>query len=446
MRESHPEEKKLGMEFYSTDCMGTGGKLKTRFEDFLVEEILPDQTALSFEDWKEVPTNDLQISGKYTRFVSFTLQKMGISTMAVSTILASSLNLPRNLITYAGLKDKRAITVQRMSAPSRVVSLLGNLNLSNVEIRDFAYSRHPIQIGDLWGNRFTIILKNLETNVDDAFPIVETIRTTPILNYFGVQRFGLSRPGTHTAGKSLIKRDFESVVKTVLTTPSDFESEELRTAREQLSEDLTPTEHIIEVFPKDLNYERAIMTELMKHPGDFERAVLRTEPRVLTLMVHAYQSYLFNRILSERVRNGMSIVEPEPGDFLIALDVPHSGRDSWLFVTEFSLEERQEQVRARDFGLALPVPGYSTRIPPTKQSELLKRVLDEEGISLLNFRNPKVKALDSPGGLHLTAIQVPDMSASGFPNGFKVQFSLRKGSYATVVMRELMKNHPLNRI
>ena len=117
-----------------------------------------------------------------------------------------------------------------------------------------------------------------------------------------------------------------------------------------------------------------------------------------------------------------------------------------MFVTEFSLEERQEQVKARDFGLALPVPGYSTRIPPTKQSELLKRVLDEEGISLLNFRNPKVKALDSPGGLHLTAIQVPDMSASGFPNGFKVQFSLRKGSYATVVMRELMKNHPLNRI
>ena len=446
MRESHPFEKGLGMEFYSTECDGVGGKLKTRFEDFIVEEILPNQTALRYRDWSEVPANSSHISGEHNRFVSFTLQKMGISTMTISTILASSLGLPRNLVTYAGLKDKRAITVQRMSAPSRVAHELVNLGLSNIEVRDFEYTRHPIQIGDLWGNQFTIVLRDLDAITDNVSSIIDAIRTTPILNYFGVQRFGLSRPGTHIAGKFLIKRDFENVVRTALCTPGDFESEELLSAREMLSEELAPTESIIDVFPKDLNYERAIMNELLKHPGDFKRAALKIEPRVLTLMVHAYQSYLFNRVLSERARIGMSIIEPEPGDFIIALDTPHSGRDQWLFVTESSLDERRDQVRAQEFGLALPVPGYATRIPPTRQSELLKDILDEEGISLLSFRNSELKALDSPGGLHLTAIQVPDLSASTIPDGLKVHFKLRKGSYATIVMRELMKNHPLHRI
>jgi tRNA(Glu) U13 pseudouridine synthase TruD len=57
-----------------------------------------------------------------------------------------------------------------------------------------------------------------------------------------------------------------------------------------------------------------------------------------------------------------------------------------------------------------------------------------------------MKALDSPGGLHLTAIVINDFSASHSEEGLRVSFSLRKGSYATIVLRELMKNHPINRI
>ncbi|TFG32223.1 tRNA pseudouridine(13) synthase TruD [Candidatus Thorarchaeota archaeon] len=446
MIEPLPIEKNLGMELYSTDCQGIGGKLKTRFEDFVVEEIIPDRTVLTFQDWKGTESTYLDISGERNRFITFSIQKMGISTMAVSRILASSLGLPRNLITYAGLKDKRAVTVQRMSAPSKVATKLGGLELSRIEIRDVAYTRHPVQIGDLWGNQFTIILRNIEIDTEKALEIAEIIRYQPLLNYFGVQRFGLSRPSTHLAGKSLILRDFESAVRTILCTPGDYESDELRAARQTLADDLTPNESIIESFPKDLSYERTIMNELMKKPYDFERAILRIEPRVLTLMVHAYQSYLFNRLLSERARTGMSIFEPEPGDFLIALDIAHSGRDSWLFVTDTSLDERREQAKNLEWGLALPVPGYATRVPPTRQSEMLKQILNQENIKLVDFRNSKIRALDSPGGLHLSSILVSDMTTAVVENNVKVRFRLRKGSYATIVMREFMKNNPLNRI
>ena len=446
MQVGHPFEKPFGMEFYSTDSIGIGGKLKTRYEDFLVEEIASDGRLIGFKEWQEVTSRNAVVEGQKSRFVTFTVQKMGISTMDVSTILASSLKLPRNLVTYAGLKDKRAITVQLMSTPSRTIAGLMELDLTRIVIRDYSYTRHPIQIGDLWGNKFTILLRDLEIEPDIALRAAEIVRETPLLNYFGVQRFGLNRPNTHLAGKFLVKRDFENAVRTMLCTESAFETEELRDIRLRLTEDFTPNEKMIESFPKDLSYERKILHELIKYPGEFERALQRVSPRILTLMVHAYQSFLFNRLLSRRIEAGMSIVEPEPGDFLIELDTTHSGRDSWLYVTEASLEERIAQVERSEYGLALPVPGYATRLPPASQTEALKSLLIEEGITLKDFRSPKMKSLDSPGGLHLAAIIIDDLVASNTEEGLRVAFCLRKGSYATVVLRELMKNHPINRV
>ena len=119
MKEGHPLEKPFGMEFYSTDTIGIGGRLKRRYEDFLVEEIASDGEVISFKDWQERPVKESVIAGERDRYVLLTVQKMGISTMDVSNILASSLKLPRNLVSYAGLKDKRAITVQQMSVSSQ---------------------------------------------------------------------------------------------------------------------------------------------------------------------------------------------------------------------------------------------------------------------------------------------------------------------------------------
>ena len=446
MREAHPLEKIIGMELYSTDCEGVGGKLKTRCEDFLVEEITSDNKILVFKEWLNRPMGAPSLQGKKTKFVSFTVQKMGISTMDVSTIIASSLRLPRNLVSYSGLKDKRAVTIQRMSAPTRAASGLGELELSNIEIRDIEYSKHLVQIGDLVGNRFTILLRNLDVSPEQALEVAEEVLPQPLLNYFGIQRFGIARPNTHVAGKFLIKRDFEGMIRSILCTPGDYENQEILNARAKLSESLTPTEKIIEIFPKDLHYERIVMEELMKQPGEFKRAVSRIPPRILTLMVHAYQSYLFNKTLSARVKSGLSHVLPEPGDFLIALDESHAGRDSWLYVTESTLEERRQQVSDMKYALALPSPGYATHLPPTKQSEILKAILKEEEITLKDFRDPQMKSIDATGGLHRTSITLSDWDASVSDEGLLVKFCLRKGSYATIVLRELMKNHPINRI
>ena len=441
-----PIEKFLGMELYSTEFPGIGGKLKVRFEDFAVEEITPDLKTLTIQDWTEFKETDHAPAGEPNRFVTFTLQKMGLSTLDVAYILASSLKLSRKQVTYAGLKDKRAITSQSMSIPTKALDSLSSLELSRIGIRDIHYTRHPVQIGDLWGNRFTILLRNITSDCDSAIEKAHELQRKHLLNYFGVQRFGLTRPITHLVGKALIKQDYEDAVRIMLSTTSDYESEDLTGVRLGLAESLTPTEKMIESFPEDMEYEKTVMNELMKHPGDFQRAVLKMPPRVLTLQVHAYQSYLFNRLLSTRVKSGMSVETPQEGDFLIKLDETHSGRDMWLFVTESTLEERQRQVETGQYGLALPILGYSTRLPETKLSDNIRGILRDDDIRLADFRNPRVKPLDSAGGLHLSSVDLSDLAASCSDDGLLVRFSLRRGSYATVVMRELMKNHPINRV
>jgi tRNA pseudouridine13 synthase len=371
---------------------------------------------------------------------------MGLATMDVATILAAFLKVSRNYVTYAGLKDKRAITVQTMSVPAKAAESLPSIELSRIVVRDIRYTRQPIQIGDLWGNRFTILLKDIDEERDVALETAEQLKNTPLLNYFGVQRFGITRPYTHLVGKALVQRDFEKAVRIMLSTTSEYESEELTDIRKQLSEDMTPTEKFIEAFPKELSYEKDVMKYLMKSPGEYEKAIMRIPPRVLTLQVHAFQSYIFNKIISERARLGIPIDRPQVGDFLIKLDETHSGRDSWVFVTESTLLEREQQVASGEYGLTTPVPGYSTRLPPSKQTDLVKHALKNEDVELREFRNSRVKALDAPGGLHLTSIVMTDLESFHSNEGLQVKFSLRKGSYATMVMREIMKNHPINRV
>ena len=442
---AHPFEQRFGIDLYSTDQEGVGGKLRARLQDFVVEEITPDGRVLQVAPQNEVP-QPFEVKGERLRFIRFTAQKMGITTLDLATILASRLRIPRNLVTYAGLKDKRAITSQAMSVPSSAIQSLPDVSVSRASFRDFEYSRNMVQIGDLWGNRFTILLQLSQVPSSDMLNDIRAISSTPLLNYFGVQRFGVTRPFTHLVGKALVKRDFEGAVRLMLTSQSEYEPADLTEARSKLGEALRPTEEIIACFPEDLRYEIDVMKHLMRKPDDFAGAIERIPPRVQTIFVHACQSFLFNRTISRRASSGMSIVVPSVGDFIISLDTTHSGRDSWLFVTESNLEERKEMVSEGRYGLAAPVPGYSTKTPPSPQTDILKEVLSQEGIRLREFRNERSRALDSPGGLHLVSLTIPDLQVTPEDCGMRRAFSLRKGSYATIVTREIMKNHPINAV
>ncbi|MFX1271221.1 MAG: tRNA pseudouridine(13) synthase TruD, partial [Promethearchaeota archaeon] len=130
----HHLEASIGMELYSTSTPGVGGRLKVRFEDFIVEEITTDGRLIIVKEWSD-ETPVPQIPEKKSKFIRFDVQKMGLSTMDVATILAAELGLPQHLVTYAGLKDKRAITAQQMAVPFKSAERLVSTRLSRIEIR-----------------------------------------------------------------------------------------------------------------------------------------------------------------------------------------------------------------------------------------------------------------------------------------------------------------------
>jgi tRNA pseudouridine13 synthase len=433
------------MALYSTNTPGVGGKLKVRFEDFVVEEITTEKRFLAIQEWHEKPP-ELQIPEEKSKFIRFDTQKMGLSTIDVATIIAAELGLPQHLVTYAGLKDKRAITTQQMSVPFKSAERLMNAKLSRIQISNLESVQHPVQIGDLWGNRFTIRLSNIDMDCKRAMDSVRALAKQPLLNYFGVQRFGVTRPFTHLVGKALVQDDFEEAARLMLSVTSEYESEEITEARRKLADDFAPDESILAAFPKDLRYERDVLKFLMKHPGEFERAISRIPSRVLTIFVHSFQSYLFNRLISQRAESSLPLYLPIPGDFLIKLDEAHSGRDSWLFVTDKNNEERVNLVKSGEYGLSIPLPGYSTKTPPSTQTDMLRNLMLEEDVTFRDFRKPEKKAINSAGGLHLLTIMLQDIEGECEEDNLVLRFQLRKGSYATVVLREIMKNNPIHRV
>jgi tRNA pseudouridine13 synthase len=121
---------------------------------------------------------------------------------------------------------------------------------------------------------------------------------------------------------------------------------------------------------------------------------------MFSLFIHAYQSYLFNTILSYRLEHG---VREEKGDILLK-DVP----------------------------TAL-IPGYRAKIAGGVQGEIERSVLEDEEVDLESFR--RFKRFGADGGRRKILEMARDFSV----RGDTVSFVLEKGSYATALLREIMK-------
>ena len=122
-----------------------------------------------------------------------------------------------------------------------------------------------------------------------------------IPNFYGHQRFGTTRPITHLVGKAILKGDFQEAAMIFLAKPSPDEHPSSRQARTELQE-TRDFKLALEHFPKQLRYERSMLNYLAEKPDDFTGAFRTLPAKLQALFVQAYQSYLFNRFLSERVK------------------------------------------------------------------------------------------------------------------------------------------------
>ncbi|PIN96803.1 hypothetical protein AB205_0108150, partial [Aquarana catesbeiana] len=151
-------------------------------------------------------------------FCHFVLYKENKDTMEAINVLSKFLRVKPNLFSYMGTKDKRAITVQAIAVLKITAQRLSHLNkcLMNFKLGNFTYQKHPLKLGELQGNHFTVILRNITGTVEQVEQAMTSLRNIGFINYYGMQRFGTTAVPTYQVGRAILQNNWEEMIDLIL--------------------------------------------------------------------------------------------------------------------------------------------------------------------------------------------------------------------------------------
>ncbi|MFW3146648.1 MAG: tRNA pseudouridine(13) synthase TruD, partial [Thermoplasmatota archaeon] len=301
-----PEERDLGLMFYYTDTDPLGGIIKKEPEDFIVAEISDDPRE--------------EAAGPYT---IAKIRSRNWETNRLVRAFSKNFGISRKQIKFAGTKDKRAVTTQLFSFRLEPEAL-DDLSLADVEVLSRYRSNRELELGYLMGNSFHIRIRDMQKKKQEIEEIArdtmnELVSTGGFPNYFGVQRFGVIRPITHLVGKHILHGRLKEAVMTYVGQPMQLEESEIRSARERIEVEMDFQE-AVDYYPANFLFERSMIHHLKRKPDDWAGALDQLPDNLKMMFVHAYQSYLFNMILSERIKRSIPLNEPIPGDLVLPLN------------------------------------------------------------------------------------------------------------------------------
>jgi tRNA pseudouridine13 synthase len=244
--------------------------------------------------------------------------------------------------------------------------------------------------------------------------------------------------------------DVEKAALVFLAKPSAHEHPEAREARQNLQDTMDFGE-AFERFPRFLRYERYMLRHLAKYPKDFVGAFRKLPRRLRKLFVQGYQSYLFNRFISERILKGISLYEPQIGDYAIRFDEYGLPTEEYDQATVTNLQTIEQLVKEGKMCVAAPLVG--TKQPPSKgvQGEIEKEILEAENVTPEKFQIPFMPEATAQGRVrgilnpvwNLLQEDIAEDQENPEEQIMKLGFTLNRGSYATVLLREFMKPQDL---
>ncbi len=412
-----------GIIHFTTSTPGIGGKIKQKPTDFIVREITPEGRVLETTFEKGLDDAGLKVPERtdereFSQLV-IEMEKFNLDVNDAVRRITRSMGFSKKRVGFAGMKDKRAVTVQRISLFNPEAKKVDGFKSRYLRLRNPEWGKERVDLGDLKGNRFEVTIrgiglgeKELRKNLEECFRQMEK----GVINYFGEQRFGGIRKVTHLVGKEFVKGEIEKGVMLYLTSVSPEEEENVKDARIELAKTGNYS-RASNSFPAKYRYERAILHHLCRHPKDFVGAFQKLPRSLRYMFVHAYQSYLFNKIINKRIEEGIGL-EKTGGDIL-ECGVPTAA-----------------------------LYGFESVLAKGKAGKIEGLVLEEEGISLENFRVRQMPEVSSKGSRKQIVLkpEEPKIIATGADELNKgkslaaIAFSLPKGNYATIILRELMKN------
>lgn len=238
-------------------------------------------------------------------------------------------------------------------------------------------------------------------------------------------------------GICILKQDYEAAVQKILG-PQDEKNSRVADARAAWAE-TGDVQDALSRFPKFMMVERKILIGMAKAGGDkaFYNGIMELPRNSRMLYSHAYQSYIWNRVVSHRVSLGMQL---QVGEF-----VGHDTQDVTLItednINDFTIED-----------LALPLPGCKIDYPENLKS-LYEALLAEDGLTSESFL-ADVKSMSLTGAYRRCFVVPKDIehrelkfakmddvepAEDGEIRAIEVSFTLPSSCYATMLLRELMK-------
>jgi len=424
-------EHNIGIETYCTDHPGLQGKLRVRIDDFRVMECS-----------RYPPKTDQG---------NFTIAEVSSRNWETHTLvqeIAHHLHLSQRRVSFAGTKDKRAWTTQLMSFDHVPPEQLSTLTIKDVSIDHIYQSNVPVRIGELYGNRFEITIRLLSKEIvpEDIIALISPFQNWGgFPNFYGVQRFGVIRPITHLVGKYILQGDFETAAMIYIGHPMPAEPE--TTAR--LRAELEKTRNYAQAFhsyPAALNFEKAILNKLIQNPQDFVGAFQELPKNLLMMFVNAYESWLFNKILSERLRRHLPIHQAVIGDLIAPLRKNVIG-DENILVTQSNIEKVNTQISRKKAVITGLLVGYDAVFAQGEMGDIEHSIITAQKIDTRDFIIPELPYLSSGGSRRPLLAFLPSFEWTLHPDEYSqdyqaltMRFELQKGCYATSLLREIMKS------
>lgn len=382
-------------------------KLKQQPDDFQVEEI----TAVT-------PS-----AGPHALY---RLSKRGWSTPDALAAVRRRWRVEPRRISYGGLKDRHAATVQYLTifhGPRR------NLRHHDIEVQYLGQVGTPYTSHDIQGNRFRLTVRDLQP---DARPTIEqrleSVAREGVPNYFDDQRFGsVAGEGGEFIARLLVQGRFEDALRLALAAPYEFDRAAQKEEKRLLASHWGDWARLKDELPR--GHARSLVDYLRVHPGDFRGAVARLRPELRGLYLSAYQSHLWNRMLAHWLHNHLRPEQLRPVSLRLGV-VP--------FPHDLDAGQRDELA-----ALQLPLPSARLKLAETDaRAALVQAVLAEEGLELRQMQIKGIREMFFSRG-ERAALCLPQQLAHEFAadenhrgrERLTLAFELPRGCYATLLVK-----------
>jgi len=397
--------------YLTIDFPGIGGVIKARPEDFFVQEI---------------PLYEPSGEGEH---VYVEIEKINATTYDAINRIAGALGIGSRDIGFAGMKDARAVTRQTLSIPGVTEEQVMYLKIPDIKLLWAARHGNKLRIGHLKSNRFAIKVRDVKpTDVIKLRAPLKILSERGMPNYFGEQRFG-RRDNNDRLGAAYVRGDAKALLAELLGRPDPTVDDEAG-MQFRAAFDRGELQEALKLMPPGHRMEFRVLKRLIQSERP-QAAVWAVDDKIRKLWVSALQSRVFNTIVAKRIGSLGQVMNG---------DVACKHENGASFTVE---DAAVEQPRADRFEISPtgPLVGFRVTLPKGEPLAIEQAAFDAYPISPNDFRNGSLKVKGDRRPLRVQPTDV-ELEAGVDEHGsyITVAFTLPAGCFATVMMRELMKN------